>query len=117
MTQTLTPIVTDIDGAELVFTTCQAGDLVPISTTMLTVVFVKNTDNSSHTVTFTSKADPWGITSSAHDVVLSVTNGTTKVFGVMLPNRWASATNTCALAYSATTGMKIAVVHVPLSSL
>jgi len=121
----LTPIVPTLSGTapeELTFTTAAANQWAPIATEMMTLIFIKNTDDGiAHTLTL--KHYKTGDT----DEVISVTGttaGAIKVSGVLLPYRWANRTaataalglGSCQLTWSANTGMSIAVVHVPYAS-
>ena len=121
----LTPIVPTLDGVTpetLTYTTAAVNQWAPIAKDMMTMVFIKNTDDGqAHTLTFTHyKTDD-------SDEVVSVTGATAgviKLAGVFLPYRWANRTadtallglGSCQLTWSSTTGMSIAVVHVPYAS-
>jgi hypothetical protein len=121
----LTPIVPTLSGtapSELIFTAAAADQWAPIATNMVTLVFIKNTDNNvSHSLTFQHYK-----TGDA-DKVVSVTGATAgaiKLAGVFLPYRWANRVaataalglGSCQLTWSATSTMSIAVVHVPYAS-
>lgn len=121
----LTPIVPTLDGddpEELVFTAAAVNQWAPISSSKVTIIFVKNTDNNvSHYLTLKHyKTDDTDQTVT----LTGATLGAIKVAGVFLPYRWANRTAATAalglgsneLAWSATTGMSIAVVHVPYAS-
>jgi len=121
----LTPIVPTLDGTdpeELLFTAAAVNQWAPIHVDMMTLVFIKNTDDSqSHSLTFQHYK-----TGDADEVVsvTGATAGAMKLAGVFLPYRWANRTaedaeaglGSCQLTWSATTGMSIAVVHVPYAS-
>ena len=116
----VTPGVEPLDPEELTFTAVgQTGDLVPISTTRLTMVFVKNTSAGTPTITLDSQLDPWGA-DSCHDLVITMSAGNVtpniKLVGVLLPYRWKNTAGYCTLTYSATSGVSVAVVHVPYTS-
>jgi hypothetical protein len=121
----LTPIIPTLSGTapeELEFTAAAANQWAPIASDMMTLVFIKNTDDGqAHTLTL--KHYKTGDT----DEVISVTGttaGAIKVSGVLLRYRWANRVaataalglGSCQLTWSATTGMSIAVVHVPYAS-
>jgi len=121
----LTPIVPTLSGtapSELVFTAAAADQWAPIATDMMTLVFIKNTDNLvSHSLTFKHYK------TGDVDEVVSITGATAgamKLAGVLLPYRWANrvaATTALGLGsnqltWSQNTGMSIAVVHVPYAS-
>jgi hypothetical protein len=119
MTTVLTPITPTLSTSapkELVFTAAAASQVVPLSNTLKTIVFIKNTDTSPHTVTFKhyKTGDP--------DQVVTVANGTTELAGVFLPYRWADRTKAdaayggCEITWNSNTGMSIAVVQVPAAS-
>ena len=121
----LTPIVPTLSGtapSELVFTAAAADQWAPIATNMVTLVFIKNTDDGqSHSLTFQHYK-----TGDADEViaVTGATAGAMKLAGVFLPYRWANRVaattalglGSCQLTWSNTTGMSIAVVHVPYAS-
>jgi hypothetical protein len=123
MTTVLTPIVPTLSTSvpkELVYTAAAASQVMPLSDTLMTMAFIKNTDNSvAHTCTFKHYK------TGDSDQVVSITGataGAVKLAGVWLPYRWANKTPTdaayggCELTWSSTTGMSIAVVHVPYAS-
>jgi hypothetical protein len=121
----LTPIVPTLSGTApeaLTFTAAAANQWAPIANEMMTLVFIKNTDNNvSHSLTLTHYKD--GDTNEVI-AVTGATAGAIKVSGVLLPYRWANRTaattalglGSCQLTWSSTTGMSIAVVHVPYAS-
>ena len=116
------PGTAPLDPETLTFTPAEAGQWAPISSTKLTLIFVKNADNNvSHSLTL--KHYKTGDT----DEVIAVTGATAgaiKVAGPILPYRLANKTVATAalgkgsneLTWSSTTGMNIAVVHVPMAS-
>ena len=121
----LTPIVPTLSGTapeELVFTAAAVNQWAPIATDMMTLVFIKNTDDGqSHSLTFQHYK-----TGDADEViaVTGATAGAMKLAGVLLPYRWANRVaattalglGSCQLTWSSVTGMSIAVVHVPYAS-
>lgn len=112
-----------LDPEELIFTAAAANQWAPIAQDMMTIIFVKNTDNNvSHTLTMLHHR------TGESDNVVSVTGatlGVIKIAGVFLPYRWANTAaattaagkGSCQLTWSSTTGMSIAVVHVPYASI
>jgi uncharacterized protein YcnI len=106
-------------GTAVTYTAASAsstGDLIPIAVgAAMTVVLVKNSDaGSTHTATFQTQTDAWGVaTTQAVTVPIS---GTVAV-ALFPPSRWANTTanNTCAVTYDAYTDLSIAVLQVPWS--
>ena len=113
----LTPIIPTLSTSAapvLTFTSAAANQVVPLSSTLMTMVFIKNT-STTQTVTFTHHK------TGDSDEVVSAPNGTT-LAGVWLPYRWANtdstsgAYNGCEITWGATANMSIAVVQVPYAS-
>jgi len=78
----------------------------------MTVVLVKNSDASNtHTATFQTQADAWGVATT--QTVTVPISGTAAV-ALFPPSRWAntSAGNTCAVTYDVYTDISIAVLQV-----
>ena len=125
---TLTPITPTLNGGPnvtagvpplnpttLTFTAAGAsGDVVPVSSTMPTLVFIKNSAAGTPTVTFAGQADSWGGTAASHNLTITTAGSSTCFAGVFLPYRWSS---TIALTYSLSTNLSIAVVYVPYADL
>ena len=111
--------VPPLNPTTLTFTAAGAsGDVVPVSSTMPTLVFIKNSAAGTPTVTFAGQADSWGGTAASHNLVVTTTSGSgtpsIAFAGVFLPYRWSS---TIALTYSVNTNLSIAVVYVPYADL
>jgi len=111
--------VAPLDPAELVFTSAAANQVVPLSDTLMTLVFIKNT-STTQTVTFTNYQTVGG-----SDKTVTAASGTT-LTGVWLPYHWGNRDNTsgayggCELTWHAEaslTNMSIAVVQVPYASI
>jgi hypothetical protein len=117
---TFVAVTPSLSGATVTYTACSAsttGDLVPIGVgSGMTVVHCKNADaGSSHTFTFTSQPDEWGVVTTH---VITVLASTTQVVQLSPPARWAnpSAGNTCAVTYDSNTNLSILVENVPWQS-
>ena len=111
--------VPPLDPTTLKFTAAGAsGDVMPVSSTMMTLVFIKNSAAGTPTVTFAGQADSWGGTAASHNLVVTTTSGagtaSITFAGVFVPNRWSS---TIALTYSVNTNLSIAVVNIPYADL
>jgi hypothetical protein len=119
-----TPIVPTIAGTAFATAAVVDGsdeyDYIPISSSMRTVVVIKNTHSTNtKTVTFTSQADEWGNTGASLNKVITVPAASTVITGVWLRNRWADATDaayTCSVAYQTAANIEIAVLNVPNAS-
>ena len=129
---TLTPVVPTLNGgpntvpgqapfdpATLTYTAATSGgDIVPVSDTMITVVFIKNSAAGTPTVTFAGQADPWGGTAASHNLVVTTVTGSgtpsVTMAGPFLSYRWSNA---IAVTYSAATNLSLAVVQIPFASM
>ena len=111
--------VPPLNPTTLTFTAASSGgDVVPVSSTMPTLVFIKNSAAGTPTVTFAGQADSWGGTAASHNLVVTTTSGSgtpsITCAGVFLPYRWGS---TMAITYSVNTNLSIAVVNIPYADL
>lgn len=83
------------------------------------VLLVTNTDASPHSITLTATTTSFAIsgigTLTVGDVVVAVTNGTTRVIGPFPPAVYNSTSGTVAITWSATTGMAVSVLRLPRS--
>jgi len=119
-----TPIVPTIAGTAFATAAVVDGsdeyDYIPISSSLRTVVVIKNTHSTNtKTVTFTSQADEWGNTGASLNKVITVPALSTVITGVWLRNRWADPTDaayTCTVAYQTAANIEIAVLNVPNAS-
>ena len=116
------PIVDETLPTELVYTPAIAdGDTVPISSTMLTMVFLQNAAAvDSHDITFPANvytATAGGAGLGLSDVIVTVPALTTMLAGVFLPYRFANPGGYCAITYGdGEADMSVAVVQVPYTS-
>jgi len=113
---TTTDVVSDVD----------TYNLIPISSSMRTLVVITNKEASPHTVTFTSQADQWGNVGAGLDKVITVPASKTVITGVYVRSRWgdpdaaddaAKTTYTCKVTYSSAANTSIAVINVPNASM
>ena len=91
-----------------------SGDIVPISSTMRTVIIIANSSVSAMTVTFTSLADEWGNSGSGIDKVITVPGSTTVICGPFLPYRFGTS---CVVNYGTAANISMGVINVPNANL
>ena len=109
-----------VDPTELEFVAAGAtGDMVPISSTRLTMVFIKNSA-TTNTVTFPANVYTETAGGAGEDLgditVTCAGSGAITLAGVFLPYRFADAAGYCSLTYGTASGLSIAVVQVPYTS-
>jgi len=101
-------------------------NLIPVSSSMRTLVVITNKDSSNHTVTFTSQADQWGNVGAGLDKIVTVKANKTVILGVWVRSRWADpdaaddadeTTYTCKVTYSSAANTSIALINVPNASM
>ena len=102
-------------GEALTLTSAGAsGDIVPISSTMRTVIVIANSSGSPSTVTFTSAADEWGNSGAGIDKVITVPGTTTVICGPFLPYRFGTS---CIVNYGTAANISMGVINVPNANL
>ena len=102
-------------GTTLTMTSAGAsGDIVPISSTMRTVIVITNSNVSPMTATFTSAADEWGNSGSGIDKVITVPGTTTVICGPFLPYRFGTS---CVVNYGTAANISMGVINVPNANL
>lgn len=87
------------------------GDEFPWSTRA--VLYVKNGDSASHTVTVASQisSSPQGLTSD--DLSVDVPAGEDRVIGPFSERAWADSDGNVQVSYDDTTSVEVAVIEVP----
>ena len=111
-----------VEPMELAFAAAGGdGDMVPISSTMLTLVFLKNSSGATaYDVTFPANVyteTAGGAGEDLGDVVVSATKSATTLAGVFLPYRFANPSGYCAITYGGgEASISVAVAHVPYTS-
>ena len=102
-------------GTALTLTSAGAsGDIVPISSTMRTIIVIANGAIAARTVTFKSNADEWGNSGSGIDKVITVPASTTVVCGPFLPYRFGTS---CVVNYGTASDISMGVINVPNANL
>ena len=91
-----------------------SGDIVPISSTMRTVIVITNGAIAARTVTFTSLADEWGNSGAGVDKVITVPASTTVICGPFLPYRFGTS---CIVNYGTASDISMGVINVPNANL
>ena len=111
-----------LDPTELAFTAAgDTGDMVPISSTKLTMVFLKNSSGATaYDVTFPANVyteTAGGAGEDLGDIVVSATKSATTLAGVFLPYRFANPSGYCTITYGGgAASISVAVVQVPYTS-
>jgi hypothetical protein len=110
-----------VEPAQLAFAAAGAdGDMVPISSTMLTLVFLKNDSGSNYDVTFPANVyteTAGGAGEGLGDATVLATGNAITMAGVFLPYRFANPSGYCAIDYGGgVASISVAVAHVPYTS-
>lgn len=109
---TLNVVSVDVDG-ELLAPVAAAGGGDVFANDGRTVLYVKNTDAATKTVTVAAqRACSFG-TLTGHDAVMTVAQNEEKVIGPFNQTRFNNASQQCAVTYSGVTGVTVAAVRVP----
>ena len=99
------------------YVSAAASQYMPLSSTKMTLAFVQNGDSVDHTIKFASASGDEDLT-----ITLKATGDLTgrdhKCIGPFNYKKWNSTTTGyCALTWSSTTSMSIAIAQVPMASL